>query len=518
MRQVLRPSALVPHGLVVESIVEEGARTVITVRALDTAGRCPSCSSTTSRIHSRYIRILLDLPLGGRAVRLVVLARRFRCSVAACSQRIFTERFGSDILRPWARRTARVDDLVHHLGLALGGRPAASFARRLMLAVSNDTLLRLVRRRACPPAEAPRIVGIDDWAWRKNQRYGTLICDLERRQVVRLLPDREAATTQAWLAGHPQITVVARDRSGGYALAAARALPDAMQVADRWHLMENASRAFLEAVRQSMRPIRQVMETTTLNPELLTAAERLQYDGYLRREDTNTTILEQATAGMTIREIVRKTGHSRGLVRRVLRGQRSDVFRTRESSLELHLPWLDAQWAAGDRNGAGLWRRLKLLGFRGSERVVGEWATRRRHADKVDLERLRRIPSARTIARLMTTGRDDLTKTQTVTITAIENGVPALVEAREIVAAFHVMIRKKAQASFQPWIARAKESLVSSFANGISQDQAAVRAAITSPWSSGQVEGQITKLKLVKRQMYGRAKLDLLEARLVCST
>lgn len=164
MRQVLRPTALVPPGLIVESVVMEDVRTVITVRALDAAGRCPSCSSTTRRIHSRYFRILLDLPLGGRAVRLVVLARRFRCSTLACSQRIFTERFGNDVLRPWARRTARVDDLVHHLGLALGGRPAASFARRLMLAVSNDTLLRLVRRRARPPAEAPRIVGVDDWA------------------------------------------------------------------------------------------------------------------------------------------------------------------------------------------------------------------------------------------------------------------------------------------------------------------------------------------------------------------
>jgi len=271
-------------------------------------------------------------------------------------------------------------------------------------------------------------------------------------------------------------------------------------------------------VRQSMRSIRQVMGATTLNPELLTAAERIQYDGYVRREDTNATILDQAKAGMTIKEIVRRTGHSRGLVRRVLRGQRSDVFRTRESALELHLPWLDEQWAYGQRNGAALWRRLKGLGFRGSERVVGEWATRRRHADKVDIERLRRIPSARTIARLMTTGRDDLTRTQTVTVAAIEGGVPALVEARAVVTAFHVMIRKKTKASFQPWIARAKASLVSSFANGISRDQAAVLAAITSPWSSGQVEGQITKLKLVKRQMYGRAKLDLLEARLVTST
>ncbi len=136
----------------------------------------------------------------------------------------------------------------------------------------------------------------------------------------------------------------------------------------------------------------------------------------------------------------------------------------------------------------------------------------------MDIERLRRIPSARTIARLMTTGRDDLTKAQTVTIAAIESGVPALVEAREVIAAFHVMIRRRAKASFQPWITRTRESLVSSFANGIGRDQAAVLAAITSPWSSGQVEGQITKLKLVKRQMYGRAKLDLFEPGLVGST
>ncbi|MGI4798873.1 MAG: transposase family protein [Janthinobacterium lividum] len=147
MGQVLRPAAVVPPGLVVDSVVVEDVRTVITVRALDAARQCPSCSSTTRRIHSRYRRILLDLPLGGRAVRLVVLARRFRCDRAACSQSIFTERFGNDILWPWARRTPCVDDLVHHLGLALGDRPAASFARRLMLVVSNDTLLRLVRRR-----------------------------------------------------------------------------------------------------------------------------------------------------------------------------------------------------------------------------------------------------------------------------------------------------------------------------------------------------------------------------------
>ena len=160
-------------------------------------------------------------------------------------------------------------------------------------------------------------------AWRRNQRYGTIICDLERRRPITLLPDGEPATAQAWLAGQPQIAVVARDRGGCYALAAAKALPHATQVADRWHLMENASHAFLDAVRKSMRQVRIVVGSASINPNLLTAAERIQYEGYLRREDTNSAILKQAETGVSIKEIVRLTGHSRGLIRRVLRGQRT---------------------------------------------------------------------------------------------------------------------------------------------------------------------------------------------------
>ena len=202
-------------------------------------------------------------------------------------------------------------------------------------------------------------------------------------------------------------------------------------------------------------------------------------------------------------------------MRQVIRGERHDVFRTRQSSLDQHLPWLDEQWAAGGRNGAELWRRLRTRGFRGSLRVVGEWATRRRRAEMADVENLRRIPSARTIARLMTIGRDTLSKAETVTVAAVEAGVPSLVEAREIVAEFHGMIRRRAAAELSPWIERACASLVASFARGVTNDEAAVRAAITLPWSNGQTEGQITRLKLVRRQMYGRGKIDLLQARLI---
>ena len=187
--------------------------------------------------------------MAGWTVRLRLQARRFRCDATDCRRRVFTERFAPDVLAPWARRTSRLDELVHHLAIALGGRPASRMARRLMLPVGKDALLRVVRRQGAPRLVPPTVVGIDDWAWRRNQRYGTIICDLERRRTIALLPDREPATARAWLADQPQIAVVARDRGGGYALAAAAALPKATQVADRWHLMENASRAFLDGKR-----------------------------------------------------------------------------------------------------------------------------------------------------------------------------------------------------------------------------------------------------------------------------
>jgi transposase len=282
--------------------------------------------------------------------------------------------------------------------------------------------------------------------------------------------------------------------------------------------MENASGAFLSAVRRSMRPIRVAIGATTINPELLTCAERLQYEGYLRREETNAAIVALAKDGAAIKQIVRKTGHSRQLVRQVLRGDRGDVFRVRQSSLDAYLASLDTHWTSGCRNSAELWRRLKSEGFRGSLRVVAEWATRRRRGEKASDQQLQKVPSARTIARLMTTARDHVSKADSITIAAIEAGVPTLVDARTLTDRFHAMIRKRTESDLVPWIAAASQSLIASFASGITKDIATVHAALVQPWSNGQTEGQITKLKLVKRQMYGRAKIDLLQARLIGAT
>jgi transposase len=263
-----------------------------------------------------------------------------------------------------------------------------------------------------------------------------------------------------------------------------------------------------------MRSIRTAIGASTIDPALLTAAERLQYEGYLRREETYASIWAMAADGASIKEIRRKTGYSRKLIRGVLRGQESDIFRTRQSSLEPWLPWLDEQWAAGRRNGSELWRDLKQRGFRGCLRVVGEWVGRRRRADRTE-SAVGHAPAARTIARLLTTGRDYLTKAETIMVAAIESGVALLAKARDVIAEFQDMVRRKATTELDAWLDDAKGGLVSTFANGLMKDKAAVAAAIASPWSNGQTEGQICKLKLVKRQMYGRGNIDLLQARVI---
>lgn len=487
----------------------------ITAQPVAALARCPGCDQPSSRIHSRYTRTLSDLPVAGRRVVIDVRVRRFRCIGPGCRTRIFAERLGPDLAAAYGRRTARLDCIVHHLGLALGGRPAANLARRLMVPASRDTMLRTVRRRAVRSVERPSVIGIDDWAFRRGQRYGTLVCDLERRRVIALLPDRESGTVEAWLAAHPEITVVARDRGGCYGDATTRSLPKAIQVADRWHLMQNASAAFLDAVRKSMAAIRIAVGAATVDPERLTCAERLQYESYLRREATGEAILALSRQSMSIKKIARTTGHSRKLVRNVLRGLTGDVFRARQSSLDADLPQLNAEWAAGCRNGAELWRRLRANGFTGSLRVVGEWATRRRRSERTPEGAPSKVPSARILSRLMTTGRDNLTKAEAVIVATIEVEVPMLDEARSLLSRFQGVIRERRRPDLDTWIEAAARSLLSSFARGLLKDKTAVAAALTQPWSNGQTEGQITRLKLVKRQMFGRAKLDLLEARLI---
>jgi transposase len=224
-----------------------------------------------------------------------------------------------------------------------------------------------------------------------------------------------------------------------------------------------------------------------------------------------------AAQGVAIKEIVRRTDKSRGLVRQVLRGARTEIFRSRMSSRDPFQTQLEAAWTDGLHNGAALWRAMKAQGFTGGLRVVTEWATRKRREEGTATRDRRpcKAPSARRIARMMTSDRDTISKAAARAVAIIENSVPDLVAARDLLDRFHRIIQHRKPDRLDTWIADANASLMAAFASGITQDHAAVKAALTQPWSNGQTEGQNTKLKLVKRQMYGRAGLDLLRARLL---
>lgn len=508
---------MAPAGLIVDRHEVGPDGLIVHAHGGGASGTCPGCGMLSGSVHSRYVRSPRDFPAYGRGLIIRLTARRFRCSVSSCDRRTFVEQFASGVIAARARRTIRLDYLVHCIGVVLGGRPGERLTERLAMPVSADTLLRTLRRRSAPTPASTKVVGLDDFAWRRGHRYGTIVCDLEQRRIIDLLADREIGTVTAWLRDHPAIEIVCRDRGGGYREAATQGAPQAVQITDRWHLLENASAAFLDIIRHHMRHLRRAVTSGEIDPKRLSAVEKRQWKGWLKRDEINETVRTLHKSGTALKAIVRSTGLSRQTVRRIVRGTRDDVFRSRESTLDRWNERLESEWAAGCQNGTELWRRLRSAGFSGSLRVVSEWRTRKRRSVRTsgDQPPQLRMPSARAIARLLTTERASKGDETARLMVAIETASPAIVKARNLLDRFAALISAKKHALLDPWLSDAAKSEMSAFAEGIAADKAAVTAAVIEPWSNGQTEGQVTKLKLVKRQMYGRAKVDLLRARLM---
>ena len=361
------PGLIVERRSVVDGVVE------VSGRVPGSIGRCPDCGTASSSCHSRYVRTLSDLPISGAMVKLRLSVRRFRCRQLSCQRKTFSETLAPSLGRRHGRRVARCDGLLHAVALALGGRPGSRMMARLAAPWSRDNLLRAVRREAAAAGLAPAatVIGIDDFAWRRGHSYGSIVVDLERRKVIDILPDRQRDTIMAWLKENRQVRVICRDRGPGYGAAASAAAPQARQVADRRHLFENASAAFLSAVRSELPRLRKALSPETpVDPVTLSKAERIGWEAAVTREAVNDRIPALAAQGVPLKTMARMTGVSRQTIRKIVRGQRHDIFRTRQSSLD---PWrvrLEAEWTGGCRNGAKLWRRLQASGFAGSLRFL----------------------------------------------------------------------------------------------------------------------------------------------------
>jgi transposase len=376
-------NTLIPPDVSIVQILPEADKIVLIARPKNLVSYCPSCGYASRRVHSHYLRRFADLPWHGRVVEIHLHARRFRCDNLHCQRRIFTERL-AETVQPRARRTVRLGESQRAIGFATGGEPGSRLSRKLAMPVSGDTLLRMICRAAVEPFPPPRVVGIDDWAWRKGQRYGTIVCDLERNRVIDLLPDREAGTVAAWLKQYPGIEIVARDRAGFYADGASRGAPQARQVADRWHLLRNLGDALQKIADAHRRDIRAAWcAVSAQNP----ADHRHVPTRHILRHRDKKTLREQRYQemkllyhqGVPINEIARMVGLGHHTVSRWLKAGGPPAHdKPRQSRLlDPFETILEAQWLAGCRSGTKLWRGVQAEGFTGTARTVRRWTKHR---------------------------------------------------------------------------------------------------------------------------------------------
>ena len=532
------PELLIERVQVAEEIT-------VSLRAAALTAACPACGTVSQRVQSRYTRRLHDLPASGRPVRLQLSVRRLFCAKSTCAQRIFAERFPA-LCWPRAQRTIRLQADLSQLGLALGGQAGARLGRALGLSGSRDTILRLVRRHHLPDSPQARVVGLDDWAWTRRKRYGTLICDLERGLPIDLLPDRSTQTVAAWFAAHPEVEIVSRDGSSEYAAAIKRGAPHARQVSDRWHLTKKLAEAaavvltecLAEARRAAQVPIPERAPTAAGEGQRPTKAPTVQRTQDARRAErlarqAQITALRQQ--GVRLVDIARQVGMAERTVRAWLKAGSVPYARPRRPRahrLDPYKPYLLERWQHGCRSGAQLERELRARGYAGSRRGVyrylatlgpvappassGAAATPGRGAAPPPPACLTRSPQQAVWLFFRRPG--DLEDDERETLTQLRQASPRVETAYYLVGAFLHMVRERAGHQLDAWLNEVEESQLEAFAScaaGLCRDKDAVLAGLTLPWSNGPLEGQVNRVKLIKRSMYGRAGFDLLRLRVL---
>jgi transposase len=545
----------IPLQLEAWSIDEPQAQIILLISSTQAKARCPGCDVLALHIHSHYTRTPADLPWGGYGITWRLRVRKLFCRNPACARRIFTERLPG-LVAPWARRTLRLAARLLAMGLALGGAAGVRLSRHFGLTVSRNTLLRVIRRTPWPAIASPQVLSVDDFALRKRHTYGTLLLDLARRRPLALLPDREASTVAQWLRAHPGVEVLVRDRAEAYAEAARLGAPTACQVADRFHLLQNLADVLTDVFRshtsllasiptQHSRAPTPVHDPTCpaaapepasvpLAPlQSSTAAARLARQRRTQRWAHYHQVWRYHQQGWTLDAIAQQVGLSRRTVQRYLQ---SPTFPERQprhgrdrSILDPFKAVLLAGWNSGCRNGWHLFRTIRSQGFRGQYGIVALYVRRMRQAQGLAPGQRRSdrpLPSVTEAPRRLLTPR----RATWLVLRPLEQGTeedhhllarltaqsPALAEAVALAQDFAGLVRQRQPARLVPWLTRAAMSTLPPFrrfAKGLRADMAAVQAAATLPWSQGPIEGQINRLKMLKRQMFGRARLDLLARR-----
>jgi transposase len=557
----------------IEGIERTSKRVLITATAAAPQASCPRCGTMSARVHSRYQRAVADAPIGGVPVVIELAVRRMFCVAAGCPQRTFAEQVPGLTSR-YARRSVVLGRMLAVVGLALAGRAGARLGARLGLLTSRSTLLRLIARLPDPPVGTVVVLGVDDFALRRGRVYGTVLIDIDTGRPVDLLPDREAATFAAWLRAHPGVQVVCRDRAGAYAEAAREGAPEAVQVADRWHLWHNLAEHVERAVArhrccwvsdtatdpglQTAAPAPDsgaqpdlTPETTAIPgpdggqepapdqpavpgpepdgaPDLAQLAERAA----LARRDASALAVRTRQRyaavqrlrgqGKGIKAITRELGLAKETVRRFARAATAEellgsALGGRASVLDEFKPYLHHRFNLGHTNGSQLFAEIRAQGYRGSlGTVLGYLRPFRALAAAPAAVPV--PPTVRQVAGLLLRHPDRLDADDQLLRKQVRARCPHLDEAAEHISGFAEMMSGRHGERLDTWLAQveaADQPDLHRFAHGIRRDKAAVLNGLTLPYSSGAVEGTVNRIKMIKRQMYGRAGFNLLRKRVL---
>lgn len=531
-----------PSRLTLDLIRANRSSITVLMATTATSAACPLCGESASRLHSRYVRTLADLPWHGIAVSVQLTVRRFFCEAAACSRRIFAERLPG-VVAPYARRTARLGEALELIGFALGGEAGGRLLRRLAMHGSPDTLLRSVRAASLPQRATPRVLGVDDFAFRRGRRYGTILIDLERRCRVDLLPDRSAESLAAWLQEHPGVEIVARDRAGAYADGIAQGVPEATQVADRFHLAKNLGDALQDLFnrqRSSLLKVRPLAVSDAADggacvvgsdgaSPLATSHEQKQAQRERRatRLERYEQLMQCHELGWSILDAATQAGISKRTAQRwIAAGAFPErKIRCRSSSeLDVYEEYIQKRWREGCHNCTQIWREICDQGYTGAYPSVYQYLVRQEVGASTPTgegsspRTTQRPLSPRQATWLLLRDEDSLDADDHALLINLKRVCPDATVAHPLVRDFLALLHERTDERFAQWVEATQQSglpELERFSTGLQRDEEAVRAAVRMEYNNGQTEGQVNRLKAIKRAMYGRGNFDLLRQRVL---
>ena len=515
---------LLPHlsAVAVDRAEISGGLVSIWVHATAGGAACPGCGSWCTAVRDRYVRRLADAAAGGRRVLVWLVVRLLRCGNPECPKASFAEQ-PAGLAVPYARKTPLLAGQLAAVAAALCGRAGSRLARAVLaVEVSRHTLIRVLMALPGPAAGLARVLGIDDFSLKKGREYATLLVNMETGEPVDVLPDREAGTAQTWLRAHPEVEVVCRDRAGAYAEAARDGAPQAIQVADRWHLWHNLCEHVGRAVARH--------QECLSGPGC--ACQGRQREQQQEQQDVpagledvirsrHAAVHELRAAGKTLAETAAALGLGEQLTGRFWRA--ADPGRLLAvrgaSALDPHKPYLQQRWDQGITKIAVLHREITALGYAGSYATTYSWLGQLKLAAPPEPPA---PPARQQVTGWLLTHPARLAEREREQLAGILGRCPELKDLAGHVTGFAEILTRRLGGCLDDWLAAAAASPgqpeLRSFARGLRRDYQAVRNGLSLEWNSGRVEGLNTRTKLLKRQMYGRASFPLLRKRILLTS